>query len=61
MTDSHHGSDGASRITALLILEDARLDALPRHFGLHMLRFEDTVFDYMRQFATPYIGGYWDM
>ena len=61
MSTSHDESDGASRITAHLIAEDARLDALPRHFGLHMLRLEDTVFDFMRQFAKGYVGGYWDM
>ncbi len=61
MTTSHNESDGASPITARLISEDVRLDALPRHFGPHMLRLEDTVFDFMRQFATGYVGGYWDM
>jgi hypothetical protein len=61
MSTSHDESDGASRITAHLIAEDARLDALPRHFGLHMLRLEDAVFDFMRQFAKGYVGGYWDM
>ena len=61
MSTSHDESDGASRITAHLIAEDVRLDALPRHFGLHMLRLEDAVFDFMRQFATQYVGGYWDM
>jgi hypothetical protein len=61
MSTSHDESDGASHITAHLIAEDARLDALPRHFGLHMLRLEDTVFDFMRQFVTQYVGGYWDM
>jgi hypothetical protein len=61
MTTSHDESDGTSPITARLITEDARLDALPRHFGSHMLRLEDAVFDFMRQFATGYVGGYWDM
>jgi len=61
MTTSHDESDGVSRITACLIAEDARLKALPRHFGLHMLRLEDTVFDFMRQFAAGYAGGVWDM
>lgn len=61
MTTSHDESDGTSPITARLIADDARLDALPRHFGSHMLRLEDTVFDFMRQFATGYVGGYWDM
>jgi hypothetical protein len=61
MSTSHDESDGASRITAHLIAEDARLDAFPRHFGLHMLRLEDAVFDFMRQFAKGYVGGYWDM
>ena len=61
MTTSHDDRDGVSRITARLIAEDARLDALPRHFGSHMLRLEDAVFDFMRQFATGYVGGYWDM
>jgi hypothetical protein len=61
MSTSQNESDVASRITAQLISDDARLDALPRHFGSHMLRVEDTVFDFMRQFATEYVGGYWDM
>jgi len=61
MTTSHDESDGTSPITARLIAEDARLDALPRHFGPHMLRLEDTVFDFMRQFAAGYAGGFWDM
>lgn len=61
MTTSHNEPDGTPRITAHLIAEDARLEALPRHFGLHMLRLEDTVFDFMRQFATGYVGGFWDM
>jgi hypothetical protein len=61
MTTSHDESDGASRITARLIAEDARLNALPLHFGSHLLRLEDTVFDFMRQFATGYVGGCWDM
>src|SRR5258706_7331722 len=61
MTTSHDESDGTSPITARLIAEDARLDALPRHFGSHMLRLEDAVFDFMRQFATGYVGRYWDM
>jgi len=61
MTSSHDDSDGSSRITAHLVAEDARLDALPRHFGLHMLRLEDTVFDFMRQFAKAYVGGVWEM
>jgi len=61
MTTSHDDPDRVLRITARLISEDARLDALPRHFGIHMLRLEDTVFDFMRQFATQYVGGIWDM
>jgi hypothetical protein len=61
MTTSHDESDGTSPITARLIAEDARFDALPRYFGSHMLRLEDAVFDFMRQFATGYVGGYWDM
>ncbi len=61
MTTFHDDSDGTSPITARLVPEDARLDTLPRHFGLHTLRFEDTVFDFMRQFAGAYVGGYWTM
>jgi len=61
MTTSHNDSDGTPRITVQLIAEDARLRALPRHFGLHMLQLEDTVFDFMRQFATGYVGGFWDL
>ena len=61
MTTSHDNSEGTPRITARLIAEDARLDALPLHFGSHMLRLEDTVFDFMRQFANGYVGGVWEM
>jgi hypothetical protein len=61
MTTSYGESDGMSRITAQVISENERLDALPRHFGARFLRVEDTVFELMRQFATQYVGGFWDM
>jgi hypothetical protein len=61
MADSHDDSDNSLPITACRLSEGARLDALPRHFGTHLLRLEDTVFDFMRQFDARYIGGYWDM
>jgi hypothetical protein len=61
MTTSYGESSGKSPITAQVIPENARLDALPRHFGAPFLRVQDTVFDLMRQFATRYDGGFWDM
>ena len=61
MTDFQHDASGTSFITAHRISEEARLQALPRHFGVHMLRLENTVFEFMRQLAAQYVGGVWDM
>ena len=61
MTTFDGESDGVSRITALVIPENARLDTLPRHFGARFLRVQDTVFELMRRFATQYDGGFWEM
>lgn len=61
MTTSNGDSDGESRITAQVIPENARLDTLPWHFGARFLRVQDTVFELMRQFATRYDGGFWEM
>lgn len=61
MTTTNGESDGVSRITVQIIPENARLDTLPRHFGARFLRVQDTVFEFMRQYATQYEGGFWEM
>ena len=46
-------------IEAHQVPDDARMHALPRHFGRHMLTVEDAVYRWMRQLAPEYSGGYW--
>ena len=47
-------------VISRLIPTDARLSALPRHFGrLHIL-VESAVFDWMRRLSPEYHGAYWD-
>jgi hypothetical protein len=42
------------------IPNDERLQALPRHFGRHMLTVEYAVYAFMRKLANQYTGGYWN-
>lgn len=46
-------------IEACLIPEHSRIEALPRHFGRHMLTVERCIYDFMSQFASTYSGGCW--
>jgi hypothetical protein len=48
-----------TRIEAYLIPEDDRIEALPRHFGRHMLTVERRIYDFMARFASTYSGGCW--
>lgn len=46
-------------ITTTLLDDERRINALPRHFGKHLLRLEAMVFDYMRRLSVDYGGGHW--
>src|SRR5271163_1477633 len=48
------------KIEAREIPNDERLQALPRHFGRHMLRVEYAVYAFMRKLSSQYTGGYWN-
>lgn len=46
-------------IEAYPVSEHAKIEALPRHFGLHMLTVERRIYDFMSRFAGAYSGGCW--
>lgn len=48
-----------TRIEAHPIPEHNRIEALPRHFGRHMLTVERHIYDFMARFARAYSGGCW--
>jgi hypothetical protein len=52
-------STETQKVEAYRVAEDARMATLPKHFGRHMLIFEDRVFELMRQFSRQYGGGQW--
>lgn len=47
-------------VTASQISTENRMNALPRHFGNHMMAVESVVFAYMRELVEAYQGGYWE-
>ena len=47
------------RIEAYPVPEHARLGSLPRHFGVHMLAFEDRTYAFLKRFCAAYNGGVW--
>jgi hypothetical protein len=57
----HSSIDTTSqKIQVREIPNDERLQALPRHFGRHMLTVEYAVYAFARQLSTQYAGGYWN-
>jgi Antirestriction protein len=50
----------SQKIEAREIPNDERLEALPRHFGRHMLTVEHAVYAFMRELSNKYTGGYWN-
>jgi hypothetical protein len=48
-----------SPVTARRVEDSERLATLPRHFGSRLLILEGAVYDFMRQFAPDYRGGFW--
>jgi hypothetical protein len=60
MTQTTHEQDGTPKVEAYLVLEDARIATLPRHFGARMLSIEHSVYSFMREFVAEYKGAFWD-
>jgi hypothetical protein len=60
MTQTTHEQNDMQKIEAYLVLEDARMGTLPRHFGARMMTVEHTVYHFMRKFVADYKGGFWD-
>lgn len=52
-------ADATMTIEARVVPEHDRIEALPRHFGRHMLTVERRIYDFMAQFAGKYAGGCW--
>jgi hypothetical protein len=46
-------------IEAYRVSDHARMGALPRHFGRHMMTVEGKIYDLMRAFSFEYEGGHW--
>lgn len=46
-------------VYATLVPEDRRLDILPEHFGIHMMRVENRIYDLLSAYGPQYRGGYW--
>jgi hypothetical protein len=60
MTKTTHDQDGTQKIEAYLVLEDARIGTLPRHFGSRMMTVEHGIYSFTRQLVAEYKGGFWD-
>ena len=46
-------------ITAAEVSEAKRLETLPKHFGSKALKVESYIFQYIRELAPAYQGGFW--
>ena len=53
---SHNDS---AKIVAVRVPDHERIDALPRHFGRHLLQVEDAVYTWLRELSEDNSGGYW--
>src|SRR5258708_2182210 len=60
MTQTTHEQNGMQKIEAYLVLKDARMETLPRHFGARMMTVEHSVYNFMREFVAEYKGGFRD-
>jgi hypothetical protein len=49
-----------AKVTATLVSGGAKLACLPKHFGRHMLRVEQTVYAFTDRFVESYRGADWD-
>jgi Antirestriction protein len=60
MTQTIQEQNGTPKTEAFLVLEDARIGTLPKHFGARMMTVEHTVYHFMREFVAEYKGAFWD-
>jgi len=60
MTQTTDEQDSTPKVEAYLVLEDARIGTLPQHFGARMMKVENTVYHFMREFVAEYKGAFWD-
>src|ERR1700693_2730430 len=60
MTQTTHEQGSTPKVEAYLVLEDARIATLPRHFGARMMTVEQGVYNFMREFVAEYKGAFWD-
>jgi hypothetical protein len=60
VTQTTHEQDSTHKVEAYLVLEDARITTLPKHFGARMMTVEQSVYNFMREFVAGYQGAYWD-
>lgn len=49
----------SDKVTAKRVPVRSRLNTLPKHFGAHMLRVENAVYDFLRALSEDYSGGFW--
>jgi hypothetical protein len=49
----------STKIIAARVPDGERIDALPRHFGRHLLAVENAVYTWLRELSQDYSGGYW--
>lgn len=52
-------TDDNSIVIATLVPDHQRLDFLPRHFGRHMLTFEQYLYSRLSELSRDYTGGWW--
>ena len=60
MTQTIHEQESTPKVEAYLVLEDARIDTLPRHFGARMMTVEHSIYSFIREFVAEYKGAFWD-
>jgi len=56
---STHADDAFTAVVARLVQDSRRPGTLARYFGERVIRFENAVYGFMRQFASEYRGGFW--
>lgn len=52
--------DQIEQVSVVIVAEELRLEALPKHFGKAFLEYERLVYSYMDYLCPEYTGGYWE-
>src|SRR5258708_4452466 len=55
-----HEHNDTPKVEAFVVLDDARIGTLPRHFGARMMTVEHSIYSFMREFVAEYKGSFWD-